>query len=417
MSFCLELTRSVAVLLIVGVQVFLTALAAPPAGGQWTRHTIDDSSSGADGVRVADVNSDGLPDLVTGWEEGGVTRVYVNPGIGNVTQNWPSVTIGRTPAVEDAVFVDLDSDGYMDVVSSCEGATRTVFVHWAPRDQRLYLDPDSWVTEPIPATVGRTQWMFALPMDVDGAYGLDLVLGSKGEGAVIGWLESPAKPRRLEDWRFRKLYDAGWIMSLIEADMDGDGNPDIVASDRKGAASGVLWLEHPGSDEVVENWTEHRIGASGVEVMFLDLGTVNGPLPTNLLASVKPNEIYRFHRPDDPTDQWSIDIIKAEFPPGLGSAKAVRMGDLDLDGRIDIAYSCEDANPPKHGLIWLRNGGPDARVQWKGKDISGPEGIKFDRIELLDLDGDSDLDVVTCEENAGPESQGLGVIWYENPHR
>ncbi len=417
MSFCAELTRSVAVLLIVGVQVFLTALGAPPAGGPWIRHTIDDSSSGADGVRVADVNSDGLPDLVTGWEEGGVTRVYVHPGVETVTQRWPAVTVGRTPAVADAVFADLDGDGSVDVVSSCEGTTRTVFVHWAPRDQRLYLDPDSWITEPIPATVGRTQWMFALPMDVDGAYGLDLVLGSKGDEAVIGWLQSPANPRQLENWRFRKLYDADWIMSLIEADMDGDGDPDIVASDRKGVASGVLWLEHPGSDEVVGNWAEHRIGASGVEVMFLDLGTVNGPVPTNLLASVKPNEIYQFHRPDDPAGQWPADVIKVEFPEGLGTAKAVCTGDLDLDGRIDIAYSCEGANPPKHGLIWLRNGGPGARVQWKGEDISGPEGIKFDRIELLDLDGDGDLDVVTCEENSGPESRGLGVIWYENPHR
>jgi hypothetical protein len=36
-------------------------------------------------------------------------------------------------------------------------------------------------------------------------------------------------------------------------------------------------------------------------------------------------------------------------------------------------------------------------------------------MELLDLDGDGDLDVLTCEENYGPDSQGLGVIWYENP--
>jgi hypothetical protein len=33
-------------------------------------------------------------------------------------------------------------------------------------------------------------------------------------------------------------------------------------------------------------------------------------------------------------------------------------------------------------------------------------------MELVDLDGDGDLDVLTCEERAG-----LGVIWYENPAR
>ncbi|MCB9783057.1 MAG: hypothetical protein H6751_08865 [Candidatus Omnitrophica bacterium] len=36
----------------------------------WKRHTIDQSSEGADGVRLMDVNGDGLMDIATGWEEG-----------------------------------------------------------------------------------------------------------------------------------------------------------------------------------------------------------------------------------------------------------------------------------------------------------------------------------------------------------
>ncbi len=44
------------------------------------------------------------------------------------------------------------------------------------------------------------------------------------------------------------------------------------------------------------------------------------------------------------------------------------------------------------------------------QDISGPTGTKYDRIELIDLDDDGDLDVLTCEEAAK-----LGVFWYENP--
>lgn len=45
--------------------------------------------------------------------------------------------------------------------------------------------------------------------------------------------------------------------------------------------------------------------------------------------------------------------------------------------------------------------------------VSGKEiGEKFDRIELLDLDGDGDPDLLTCEER-----ENLGVIWYENPSR
>ena len=150
--------------------------------------------------------------------------------------------------------------------------------------------------------------------------------------------------------------------------------------------------------------------------MFLDLAATDNSLPADLFAAIKPNEIHRFRPPEVPAGTWSADVIKVEFPLGVGHAKGIRTGDLDLDGRIDIAYSCEGANAPRRGIVWLRNLGPETPVPWEVRDISGPEGIKFDRLELLDLDDDGDLDVVTCEENAGAESRGLGVIWYENPH-
>ena len=41
----------------------------------WKVHTIDASSSGADGVKLADINNDGLLDITTGWEEGGLTKI------------------------------------------------------------------------------------------------------------------------------------------------------------------------------------------------------------------------------------------------------------------------------------------------------------------------------------------------------
>ena len=162
------------------VLVFASVSAAP-----WRRHTIDASSSGADGARLMDVNGDGYQDIATGWEEGGVVRAYLHPGYMNVKGAWPAVTVGKVRKPEDAVFVDLDSDGSVDVVSACEGQTKTIYVHWAPKDRAKYLSPRAWTTEAIPVTAHREAWMFVLPLDVDGKDGIDLVVGSKGEGASI----------------------------------------------------------------------------------------------------------------------------------------------------------------------------------------------------------------------------------------
>ena len=136
----------------ISFSIFATfALWTSFAWSQWKMHTIDDSSKGADGVRLADFNGDQRPDIVTGWEEGGLIRVYQNPGPKKSNQKWPCVTVGNVKSPEDAVFVDLDQDGNLDVISCCEGKNKSVFVHWAPSDKADYLDAEKWKTEPMPA--------------------------------------------------------------------------------------------------------------------------------------------------------------------------------------------------------------------------------------------------------------------------
>ncbi len=141
--------------------------------GPWPRHTIDPADKaagklGADGVRLGDFNDDGLLDITTGWEQGGAIVVYQNPGPAKAKSAWPSVTIGRVASPEDAVFADLDGDGNLDVISSCEGRERTMYVHWAPAKRKDYLKSNAWVTEAIPATKQKQSWMFAEPAQIDG---------------------------------------------------------------------------------------------------------------------------------------------------------------------------------------------------------------------------------------------------------
>ena len=226
--------------LILALIASVCSVRAHLADQPWTRHVIDASSRGADGVRTADVNGDGIPDLVAGWEQGGLTRVHLGSRAHTEGPRWRAVTVGQSPDVEDAAFFDADGDGSLDIVSSTEGTSRKLLVHWAPSRER-YANEHEWKTEVLYAD--GTQWMFAVPMDVDRGRGLDLVAGGKNERAAVGWLESPAQPRNVRDWRFHRLSDAGWIMSLMVRDMNRDGRPDVLLSDRRGRLSGVRWLE------------------------------------------------------------------------------------------------------------------------------------------------------------------------------
>ena len=294
-----------------------------------------------------------------------------------------------------------------DVVSSCEGRERTMFVHWAPPREE-YLQPDAWRTAALPASRGK-MWMFSLPLQIDDRHGPDLVAAAKGAGAEIGWWQAPADPRAPSGWRWHPLYKAGWIMSLAAHDMDGDGDLDVVASDRKGSTRGCLWLENPGPTAASNAWKEHRIGAGGEQVMFLDLVDWDGDGLTDVLAAVSGGDTLWLRRMSTDGLAWQQRHIPR--PQNTGTGKSVRACDVDLDGRLDLVYSCENASGDKSGVVWMSRSAADPDA-WETREISGPSGIKFDLLQVVDLDGDGDLDVMTCEER-----HNLGVIWYENPAR
>ena len=72
--------------------------------------------------------------------------------------------------------------------------------------------------------------------------------------------------------------------------------------------------------------------------------------------------------------------------------------------------TCEHADKKLSGVFWLSYSQSTAGKQWTDHDIGGPFGLEYDRIEMIDVDGD--LDLMSCEER-----DQLGVFWYENPSK
>ena len=400
--------RRAIIVLVAGCLCLASAGLAKP----WKRHTIDFSSKeagklGADGIRLTDVDGDGLPDVTTGWEQGGAIVVYRNPGAAKSKSTWPSVTVGMVRGPEDAVFIDLDGDGKLDVVSSCEGIDRTMYVHWAPAKRGNYWKPRAWQTKPIPSTKGKQMWMFATPAQIDGVGAKDLFVSSKGGNASIGWLRRKTDSGRdVSALEFIKLRSAGWVMSLEALDMDADGDTDLLFSDRNGPHRGVGWLENPGEEIASRSseWREHLLGGEKHEVMFLDIGNVIGNSAVDIVCATRNKEILIFERA---SDSWKTSAIPN--PMGLPNGKAVAIGDVDGDGQNDLVHTTNTGgNRNAPGVTWLKLSGQ----KWQAHDISGNVGVKFDLIKLADLDDDGDLDAITCEE-----VDNLGVFWYENPHR
>jgi len=379
---------------------------------QWPFHEIDadrsdKSERGADGIRLADVNGDGWTDAVSGWEQAGETRVYINPGREAIREPWPQVVVGQAPSPEDAVFADLDGDGNVDVVTSSEGPGGGIFIHWAPGPED-YMDENAWQTEELPVANINRSWMYTVPMDIDGKNGIDLVSGGKSTPLV--WFESPEDPRDLEAWKMHVISEAAvedaWTMNIIAKDMNGNGHQDIFWTTRKGGIGAVRWMENPGVDgDQTRPWTEHLISQENADFMFGDVADLDGDGRIDAGAGVNGEGFWLFRSLNDEATEW--ETMKFPVSGSVKYVKGLSFADINGDGQLDIVTTSERTrNPQWHE--WVESPWSDAEDNWISHPL-GEQSGKNDAPVVHDIDNDGDLDVLSTMEGT------YNVYWFENP--
>ncbi len=387
----------------------------------WQRHTIDDEYVGADGVDLGDIDQDGDPDAVVGWEESGLVIAYENPGASRVRGGWRQVDIRgglELSKVEDVRTADLDTDGAIDaVISATEVHSYRLNIHWL-QHARDWLSTTAWRGTSI-GPEDQHGYLRAAVGSLDGAHGADIVVGTKHKEvdgvAHIGqllWFPAPAKlgPEHGNLWNARLIAETGWVNNVRLHDMDGDGDNDILVSDR---AQGLRWVENRLAEDAT--WTEHPIGENHGDFALCPGLFRQGELAIAAFLRTRPM-IYT----PTPDGKWYGQELIAtnalpdgSIPKGL---KGMACADLDLNGLVDIAVSVSGYG---HGVFaYLQD-----TDQWQVVPVAGTrqnnlfKGIKHDTLSLADLDQDGDLDIVTTEENGGLLGRGLGFIWFENPAR
>ena len=341
-----------------------------------------------DGVKVADVDRDGREDLLVGWEQGKVVRLYFQPE--NVLGAWPFVEFA-CPDVEDAFFADVNADGALDVVCCCEGETQQMVFFLSPsRKSQLSLSKH-WKKQPVEVTAGR-RWVQGVAQAGDHG---ELILGAKGEASGIFSLSQD----KAGAWQLKKIAECGWPMSVDLVDVDGDGSQEVVGS--SGTEPGVGVFVHK---RVEGEWVSQKLSKGEEGYGFLSYWKTEQGL--EIFAPARLKGLCHLSRRGA---KWQEEWI--DYPPNCGKGKASACADLDGDGNVEVVVNFGAADD-KQGLIYLKKG----PAGWQSFNVCGMKGNKFDNILLLDVDRDGDLDIITCEENRNSSTvPGLGLIWYENP--
>jgi hypothetical protein len=317
-------------------------------------------------------------------------------------------------AVSNVRLVDLDGDGRLDVLAT-------------EMQQGLLLYGSSVSTASelsVLASLPHPDHVTPVDLDKDGL--LDLLIADLGEffpgdhrhGAVI-WM------RGLANGKFGPaMWLDGWprVADLEAADFNGDGKLDLVVAAFGYHTTGqIAILENQTTNYAQPKFVSHTIDprTGGVHVIPVDLNH-DGRMDFVALLAQEHETVVAYINKGTRDFTFDQKVIYAAPHPNWGSS-GIQLVDMDGDGDLDVLLTHGDTFDdgivkPYHGIQWLENTGGYPFV---AHDLAHMPGVH--RAVAVDLDGDGDLDVVACALLAGgsdvDESTLPALVWLERTGR
>jgi len=267
-------------------------------------------------------------------------------------------------------LADLDDDGDLDYVMTEYGDQGQVA--WTENN---LVDTGSmgWGNGHIITHAGLPRGLQISDLDQDG--NLDLVVAAHDDDAVY-WLENDGTPDDV--WTKHLVTDALDGPSFVNTgDIDGDGDPDVVASAQNDDA--VYWYENGSS------WAAHEILSSVGDPDMVELADLDFDGDLDLLVTLEVDDEVLWME-NLGSSLWQRRNISTTMDGACGAVVA----DIDGDGDLDIAATGYLADK----LSWWKNNNTHRRFA-EAEAITIRDGLSNPRsVAVGDFNGDGLNDVV-----------------------
>ncbi len=203
--------------------------------------------------------------------------------------------------------------------------------------------------------------------------------------------------------------EIGWIQNIIAqdpmiwgpnsghiADLDNDGDLDLVVTTWNGMNDMVVWYANDGNYPI--NWTENVITTNVDYPIATDSADLDNDGDIDLVGAILVSDRIEWYENDG---NYPANFFVRVIDDNINAVNDVHTSDIDQDGDMDIlaAISGEDK------FVWYENTGNI--TNWTQHIISS-SSLGAREIQSADIDNDGDLDVVG---NSRFENK---IVWFEN---
>ncbi len=287
-------------------------------------------------------------------------------------------------------IVDIDGDGKSEMAATSNAGV-TIFRNTSSVGIINGSSFAAGVTFPSSGQTGNVIFV-----DLDGDGKKDMITGdydAAGQDSITIYRNtSITGVINASSFTFRVCFEAGAYPFVSAGDIDGDGKPEIIASN---AQDNTISILKNNSTVGVLNTTSFsaRVNYSaGVRPWTNAIMDVDGDGKLDIIVSNGSDNNVSVYR-----NIASAGIINAaSLAPRVSFTTGtypltVTTGDIDGDGIQDVI--CSNAN--SNNFSTLRNTSTIGSISFAAKvDIANPNGNNH--LDLGDLDGDGKIDVATC---------------------
>ena len=343
---------------LVSIYHGLTSCGSLSLTGSFSSPVTYSTAAGPASVRIADLNNDGLPEIIMACRKAASIEILRNTNTTAGTISFTngatginsSTRLGNNSGVEEAIVADIDGDGKPDLIGAVSAAFVAPFPGGNPDTVVVYRNLLTGVGQPFSTTTSFARNVFpagngphsvsAADFDHDGKP--DLVV-SNDTSLTVCVLQNTSTSGSIT---FRPKFDltigsGTYPEQVVTGDLDGDGRADIIFCDASHNQLRVFRNGTTGTSSILTsssfsntaslNFTTGTTGAA--YPIGLALGDLNGDgRPDVVVANINENTISVFRN----TSTVSGGISFAPKIDSATGANPIGVAIADLDGNNGV---------------------------------------------------------------------------------